>query len=65
LKINSKNNIKIFNVCTLFSKIENDELETSKISKFLHLKRFLYEKFNEHDKSKFKDDLIYFLSLNS
>jgi hypothetical protein len=71
LKINSKNNNNIFNICTLFSKIKNNDIENSKYSnfffdrkypKFLHPIRFLYEEFNEHDKLKFEDNLIYFLS---
>jgi hypothetical protein len=52
----SKNNNKIFNVCTLFSKIEKSELENSKHPKNFYPTRFQYEK------SKFEDDLIYFLS---
>jgi hypothetical protein len=62
LKIGSKNNNKIFNICTLFSKIENSDLENSKHPKILYPARFQYEKFNESEKSKFGDDLIYFLS---
>jgi hypothetical protein len=57
-----KNNNKIFNICTLFSKIEKSDLESSKHSKILYPTRFQYEKFNESEKSKFRDDLIYFLS---
>jgi hypothetical protein len=33
LKINSKINNKIFNICILFSKIENNDLKTQNISK--------------------------------
>jgi hypothetical protein len=62
LKIDSKNNNKIFNVCTLFSKIEMSELENSKYPKVLYPIIFQYENFNESEKSKFGDDLIYFLS---
>jgi hypothetical protein len=60
LKINSENNNKIFNVWTLFLKIKNGDLESSKHFKFLHLTRFSYKKFNERDKLKFGDDLMYF-----
>jgi hypothetical protein len=62
LKINSKNNNKIFNVCILFSKIKKNDLENSKHLKFLYPVRFQYEEFNEIDKSKFKNYLLYFLS---
>jgi hypothetical protein len=62
LKINSKNNNKIFNICILFSKIEKSDLEKSKHPKFLYSIRFIYEEFNESDKSKFKNYLLYFLS---
>jgi hypothetical protein len=62
LKIGSKNNNNIFNVCTLFSKIEKYNLENSKHPKILYPIRFQYEKFKESEKSKFKNDLIYFLS---
>jgi hypothetical protein len=40
----------------------NDDLENSKYLKFLHPIRFSYKEFNEHDKSKFKNNLIYFVS---
>jgi hypothetical protein len=49
LKINSKNNNKIFHFCILFSKIKKNDLKNSK-----HLK------FNMINKSKFGDHLIYF-----
>jgi hypothetical protein len=62
LKINSKNNNKIFNVCILFSKIKKNDLENSKHLKFLNPTKFQYEKFNKSDKSKFKHYLIYFLN---
>jgi UDP-glucose 6-dehydrogenase len=62
LKISSQNNNKIFNVWTLFSKIKTDDLKNSKHFNFLHSTRFSYKEINEHDKLKFKDDLIYFLS---
>jgi hypothetical protein len=62
LKIGSKNNNKIFNVCTLFLKIEKSDLENSKYPQILYPTRFQYEKFNESEKSKFEYDLIYFLS---
>jgi hypothetical protein len=60
LKIFSKNNNnKIFNVCTLFSKIKKSDLENSKHLKFWYHTRFQYEKFNESEKSKIGDHLIY------
>jgi hypothetical protein len=62
MKINSKNNNKIFNICILFSKIKKSDLENSKHPQFLYPIRFQYEKFNESDKSKFENHLIYFLS---
>jgi hypothetical protein len=43
-----------------FKKIKNDELENLKHLKVLHPTRFSYEEFNEHDKTKFGDNLIYF-----
>jgi hypothetical protein len=61
-KMSSKNNNNIFNLSTLFLKIKNGDLKNSKHSKFLHPTRFSYKGFNEHDKLKFGDDLIYFLS---
>jgi hypothetical protein len=39
-----------------------DHLKISKRFKFLHPIRFSYKEFNEHDKLKFRDNLIYFLS---
>jgi hypothetical protein len=57
-----KNNNNIFNICILFLKIKKSDLENSKHSKFLYPIRFQYEKFNENDKSKFGNHLIYFLS---
>jgi hypothetical protein len=45
-----------------FKKINNSDLKISKHSKFLHPIRFSYKEFNENDKLKFGDDLIYFLS---
>jgi hypothetical protein len=45
-----------------FSKIKNDKLENSKYFKFLYPIKFSYEKFNEYDRLKFKNDLIYFFS---
>jgi hypothetical protein len=57
--MNSKNNNNIFNHSTSFLKIKNSDLKNSKCSKFLHTTRFSYTKFNEHDKLKFGDDLIY------
>jgi hypothetical protein len=62
LKIGSKNNNKIFNVCTLFSKFEKSDLKNSKHHKILYPRRFQYENFNESEKLKFGDDFIYFLS---
>jgi hypothetical protein len=47
---------------TLFSKIKNNDLKTSKYLKLFYLIRFQYEELNESDKSKFRDNLIYFLS---
>jgi hypothetical protein len=47
---------------TSFLKIKNGDLKNSKHSKFLHSIIFSYKEFNEHDKLKFEDDLIYFLS---
>jgi hypothetical protein len=44
-----------------FQKLKSD-LENSKHPNFLHPIRFQYEKFNESDKSKLGDNLIYFLS---
>jgi hypothetical protein len=44
LKINSKNNNKIFNVWTSFLKIKNGGLKTLKHSKFLHPARFSNKK---------------------
>jgi hypothetical protein len=58
LKINSKNNNEIFNVCILFLKIKISDLENSKY----HI-RFQHEEFNESDKLKFKDNLIYFFEI--
>jgi ABC-type uncharacterized transport system ATPase subunit len=46
----------------VFLKIKNNNLKNSKHLKFLHPIRFLYEERNKYDKSKFKDDLMYFLS---
>jgi hypothetical protein len=45
-----------------YSKIKNSHLEKSKYPKFLYSTRFQYEEFNGNDKSKFKDNLIYFLN---
>jgi hypothetical protein len=60
LKMSSKNNNNnIFNLSTSFLKNKNGDLKISKRSKFLHPMRFSYKEFNEHDKLKFKDDLIY------
>jgi hypothetical protein len=59
-KISSKNNSNIFNVCISLLKIKNDDLENSKHLKFWHSTRLSHEEFNEHDKSKFGDDIIYF-----
>jgi hypothetical protein len=42
--------------------MKNGELKNSKNSKILHLTRFSYKEFNEHDKLKFEDYLIYFFS---
>jgi hypothetical protein len=51
------------NILLLFLELifKNHNFESSKHSKFLHPTRFSYKKFNEHDKLKFRDDLIYFL----
>jgi hypothetical protein len=38
------------------------DLKSSKRSKFLHPMKFSYKEFNENDKLKFEDNLIYFLS---
>jgi hypothetical protein len=57
--MSSKNNNNIFNLSILFLKIKNGDLKSSK---FLHPTRFSYKIFNKHDKLKFRDDLIYFLS---
>jgi hypothetical protein len=57
LKINSKNNNKIFNICILFSKIEKSDLKNLKHSKILYPIIFQYENFNESEKLKFGDDL--------
>jgi hypothetical protein len=46
---------------TVKTKIKNHDLKSSKRFKFLHPMRFSYKKFNENDKLKFGDDLIYFL----
>jgi hypothetical protein len=46
-----------------FQKIKNHDLENSKDPEILNAIRFLYKKFNEHDKSKFKNNLIYFFIL--
>jgi hypothetical protein len=56
-----KSALKIFN-WTLFLKIKNGDLEISKHSKFFHPIRFSYKEFNKHDKLKFGDDFMYFLS---
>jgi hypothetical protein len=40
-------------------------VENLKHLKFLYPIRFQYEKFNESDKSKFEDHLIYFFELES
>jgi hypothetical protein len=50
------------NSCTLFSKIEKSDLENSKHPKILYPIIFQYENFYESEKSKFRDNLIYFLS---
>jgi hypothetical protein len=55
---NSKNYNKIFNVCTLLSKIEKNDLEKSKCSKFVYPIRFQYEKFNESDINTCLDTLV-------
>jgi hypothetical protein len=47
------------NIIFFFKK---SELKNSKHSKFLHPIRFSYKEFNEYDKLKFEDDLIYFLN---
>jgi hypothetical protein len=60
--MSSKINNNIFNLSTSFLKIKNHDLKNSKRFKFLHPIRFSYKEFNEHDKLKFGDDLIYFLS---
>jgi hypothetical protein len=60
--MSSKNNNNIFNLSISFLKIKNGDLKSSKRSKVLHPKKFLYKEFNEYDKLKFGDDLIYFLS---
>jgi hypothetical protein len=44
------------------TKIKNYDIKSSKHFKFLHPTRFSYKEFNEHDKLKFGDELIYFLS---
>jgi hypothetical protein len=58
-----KNDIEYFVIIFRadFSKIENKDLENSKQLKFLYPTRFSYEKFNEHNKLKFGDDLMYLL----
>jgi hypothetical protein len=43
-----------------FQKLKTD-LENSKKPKFLCPTSFSHEEFNEHDKSKFGDDLMHFL----
>jgi hypothetical protein len=43
-----------------FQKIENNTLEDLEYPNFLEPIRFSYEKFNERDKIKFRDDLLYF-----
>jgi hypothetical protein len=45
-----------------FFKIKNSELEKLKHPKFLYSIRFSYDKFNEHDKIKFKNNLLYLVS---
>jgi hypothetical protein len=52
----------MLNVCTSFSKKKINNLENLKHPKFLYPIRFSYEELNEHDKSKFEYDLMYFLS---
>jgi hypothetical protein len=60
--MSSKNNNNIFNLSILFLKIKNDDFKRLKHSKFLHLTRFSYKEYNEYDKLKSGNDLIYFLS---
>jgi hypothetical protein len=61
-----QNNVQTLNFLLLFleliSKIKKSDLENSKHPKFLYPKRFQYEEFNESEKLKFEDHLIYFLS---
>jgi hypothetical protein len=47
---------------TLFSKFEKSDLKNSKYLKFWYPIRFQYEEFNEIEKSKFGNHLLYFLS---
>jgi hypothetical protein len=42
--------------------MKNYDLKNSKYFKFLHPTRFSYKEYNEHDKLKIEDDLIYLLS---
>jgi hypothetical protein len=62
----SKSTLKIIIIYSILEhhlkKNKNGDLNSSKHSKFLHSIRFSYKKFNEDDKLKFGDDLIYFLS---
>jgi hypothetical protein len=63
LKISSKNNNKNIQWLNIIFENKNGDLKISKHFKFLHPTRFSYKKFNEHDKLKFMNDLIYFLNL--
>jgi hypothetical protein len=57
-----KKNVKAFQICTFFLKIKKSDLKNSKHFKFLYPIRFQYKEFNEIEKLKFENHLIYFLS---
>jgi hypothetical protein len=48
----------------IFLKIKNNNLNFLKHSKFLYLIRFSYEEFNEYNKLKFKNNLVYLFSFD-
>jgi hypothetical protein len=58
LKINFKNNNKIFNVYILFLKIKKERLKKLKTPQIFEPHKISYEEFNENDKSNLMSTLV-------